>query len=41
MSTVGLNEGVIANYIRDQEKHDIASDNQSGFKEKEDPFGNG
>lgn len=39
VSTVGLNEAVIAKYIREQEAHDIALD-KLGVKEYEDPFGN-
>ena len=37
MSTVGLNEATIKNYIQEQEKHDIALDKLS-VREYEDPF---
>ena len=37
VSTVGLNEGTIRKYIREQEQHDIAVDKLS-VKEYEDPF---
>ena len=37
MSTVGLNEATIAEYIREQEQKDIAHDKLS-VKEYEDPF---
>lgn len=37
VSTVGLNESTIKNYIEEQEKHDIALDKLS-VKEYEDPF---
>ena len=37
VSTVGLNEATTANYIREQEKHDIALDKLS-VKEYKDPF---
>ena len=36
-STVGLNEATVANYIREQEAHDIALDKLRA-KEREDPF---
>ena len=37
MSTVGLNDQMVAKYIREQEKHDIAMD-KLGIKEYKDPF---
>ena len=37
MTTVGLNETMIAKYIREQEARDIALDKLS-VKEYEDPF---
>ena len=37
MSTVGLNEGTIAKYMREQEKQDQMMDRIS-TKEAEDPF---
>lgn len=40
VSTVGLNEAMIAKYIREQEKHDIALDKLS-VKEYDDPFKKG
>jgi putative transposase len=40
VSTVGLNEKVVAKYIREQEKRDIALDKLS-VKEYEDPFSDG
>ena len=38
MSTVGLNEGIIKKYIREQETHDIAIDKLT-TKEYKNPFG--
>ena len=40
VSTVGLNEKIVAKYIREQEKNDIALDKLS-VKEYEDPFSDG
>ena len=40
VSTVGLNEATVAKYIREQEKHDQATDKLS-VKEYEDPFSDG
>ena len=37
VSTVGLNEDTIRKYVREQEKHDQATDKLS-VKEYEDPF---
>lgn len=40
VSTVGLNEATVAKYIREQEKHDQATDKLS-VKGYEDPFSDG
>ena len=40
VSTVGLDEKIVAKYIREQEKNDIALDKLS-IKEYEDPFSDG
>ena len=37
VSTVGHNEAAVAKYIREQEKHNIASD-KDNIREPEDPF---
>lgn len=37
VSTVGLNDQIVAKYIREQEQHDIAMDKLS-VKEYKDPF---